>query len=284
MRYYSLAVAAILMFSSAVLAQHSSVASGGSSSASSSSGSSGGTSHVSSSSFGGTSGASHSSGGGSVSHGSNARSSSFVSATSRSGVRGNQPYSAHTIFTPNRGVQAKTAQPEKRSLLSFLRHPFRKPEPKRVPDVRFRVCLKGPCLACPPGQVRTGGGCAGTVVVNNSYNYCSRGEIWSGGNCLLQTRFLDDCSGLRLALDQQAQRMQAADSGQRGACSQGATQECSELTGKAQSEASLYRSLQERYRQCQLRSYSAFPYGSFGYGSPWVEWLFDPQYFGADYR
>ena len=32
-----------------------------------------------------------------------------------------------------------------------------------------------------------------------------------------------------------------------------------ELNGKMQSETNLYRSLQERYRQCQLQSYSTFP-------------------------
>jgi len=283
MRRYNLAGVVILMFTSATLAQHSSAGSGGSSAGSSSSGPPAGGSHVSSSNFSGTSGASHSSVGGSVSHGSSARSSSLGTATSRSCVRGSQLNPSHTTFAPNRGVQAKLAQPEKRSFLSFLRHPFRKPEPKPVPDLRRRICLKGPCLACPAGQVRAGGGCAETAVAKNSYNYCSRGEIWSGGSCLLQTRFLDDCNGLRLALDQQAQRMQAADSAQQAACLPGATQDCSEWTGKAQSEASLYRSLQERYRQCQLRSYDAFSYGRYGNAGQWPGWLFEPAYFGVDY-
>lgn len=309
MRCYNSVAVVMLMFSSAMLAQHSSAGNAGSSGGSSSGGSSSGGSHGSSMSAGGTSGMSHSSGGSSdggfrsssssaagasgparssngssASHGTSARSSSFVTATSRSGVRGNPSYTSNTIFVPNRGTQAKTAQPQKRSLLSFLRHPFRKPESKAVPDLRYRACWRGPCQTCPPGLVKAGSACGGTVVVNNSYNYCSRGEIWSGGACLLQTRFLDDCNGFRLALDQQAQRMQAVDSSQQSACSAGATQDCSELTEKMQSETNLYRSLQERYRQCQLRSYSAFPNGSYGYAGQWPARLFDPQYFGADYR
>lgn len=308
MRCYIVAVAVTLMFSSAILAQHSSAGSAGSSGGSSGTGSSSGGSHGSSLSAGGTSGMSHSSGGssgggfrssssvsgtsgpahssngGSASHGPSARSASFVTAKLRPSARGNQSYTSNSIFVPNRGAQPKPVQPEKRTFLSFLRHPFRKPEAKPVPDLRYRICWRGPCQACPPGQVQVGGACGGKVVVNNSYNYCSHGEIWSGGACLLQTRFLDDCNGFRLALDQQARRMQAADSSQRSACSAGATQDCSELTGKMQSESNLYRSLQDRYRQCQLRSHSAFPNGSYGYARQWPGWLFDPQYFGADYR
>jgi hypothetical protein len=309
MRCYNVAVVVMLIFSSAMLAQHSSAGNAGSSGGSSGSGSSGGGSHGSSLSAGGTSGMGHSSGGssgggfrsssssvsgtsgpahssngGSASHGSSARSASFVTATLRPGARGNQSYTSNTIFVPSRGTHPKTTQPEKRSFLSFLRHASRKPESKPDPDLRYRICWRGPCKACPPGQVQVGGACGGTVVANNSYNYCSHGEIWSGGTCLLGTRFLDDCNGFRLALDQQAQRMQAADSSQQRACSAGATQDCSELTGKMQSETNLYRSLQERYRQCQLRSYSAFPNGNYGYARQWPTWLFDAQYFGVDYR
>jgi hypothetical protein len=57
-----------------------------------------------------------------------------------------------------------------------------------------------------------------------------------------------------------------------------------ELNGKMQTETNLSRSRQERYRQCQLRSYSTFPNGNYGYAGQWPAWLFDPQYFGADYR
>jgi len=279
MRRFTLAIAVILLFSSAMLAQHSS---GVQNSSGSSSGLSGGGSHGSASSFSSTSGTSHSSGGGSVSPGSTARNST----TSHSGASGSQPYNSHTVFTPDRGVQGKTAQPEKKTFLSFLRHPFRKAEPKTVGDLHV-ICWKGSCQTCPAGEVRAGRGCAEKTVTENSYDYCSREQIEGGSSCLLQIRFLDECSGFRAALDQQAQRRQEADSAQQGACSPGATQDCSELSSKAQSEANLYHALQERYRQCQLQSYNRFPIGNYVYGSRWPVWLFDPSYvgyFGADIR
>lgn len=105
-------------------------------------------------------------------------------------------------------------------------------------------------------------------------NFCSSRRVWSGDVCLQQTPFLDACSGLRVTLAQQAQRMQAAESARRDACATGATQECSELTNKAQSEASLYRALQERLRQCEPGSFAASPYGgqSFGiYSQGWID-------------
>jgi hypothetical protein len=77
---------------------------------------------------------------------------------------------------------------------------------------------------------------------------------------LLQTRFVDDCSGLRFAMERQAQRMQAAESAQQSACASAATQECSDLTNTSLSETSLYRALQSRYRQCR-QSITAYPFG-----------------------
>lgn len=67
-------------------------------------------------------------------------------------------------------------------------------------------------------------------------------------------------------MEQQAQRMQAAEAAQ-NACSATATQDCSGLTTAAQSEGSLYRTLQDRYRRCQQRSLGAFPFPAFGFSS-----------------
>jgi hypothetical protein len=77
---------------------------------------------------------------------------------------------------------------------------------------------------------------------------------------LLQTRLVDDCSGLRFAMKRQAQRIQAAESAQQSACVSAATQECSDLTNTSLSETSLYRALQSRYRQCR-QSITAYPFG-----------------------
>ena len=283
MRLSALSLSAVLLCSSPMLAQHSSAGGGGSSSGSSSSASSGGGSHGGSSSFSGNSASSHVSSGGTFSHGSSSHSSNSVSgsAAPNSGVRGSQLHTSQSFREPNRGLQVKTTQPEKRTFFSFLRHPFRKPEPKPAVYLPRPICFRHPCPVCSAGQVRGRGSCGGAVV-NNTDNFCPRWQVWSGGACLLQTRFLDDCTGLRLALDQQARRMQDGESAQQRACTTGLTQECSDLTGKAQSESNLYGSWQERYRQCQLRSYNAFPYGAYGYRGRWPGWLLDPSDFGAD--
>jgi len=110
----------------------------------------------------------------------------------------------------------------------------------------------------------------GARFVRNE-NPCSSRRIWSGDACLQQTLFPDDCSGPRMTLAQQAQRMHAAESARQNACTMGTTQECSELTSKSQSEASLYRALQERLRQCEL----AHPYGGYAFGS-YSQGLIDP--------
>jgi len=67
-------------------------------------------------------------------------------------------------------------------------------------------------------------------------------------------------------MEQQAQRMQAAEAARQSACSTAARQDCSGLTNAAQSEGNLYRTLQDRYRRCQQRSLSAFPFAAFGFG------------------
>ena len=272
MRLSGLSLTAVLLFASFTLAQHSS--GGSSSGGSSSSGSSSGGSHSSSSggssySGGSSGGGSHSSGG-SAAHGSStsqgASGHNSNSPSSHSSAHLSRSSPARTNSAPGAGVRAKFEPPGRRSFFSFLRHPFRKPEPKtdrkpKIAALRRPICFKGPCLICPAGQAN--GVCAG-LVVDHRRNLCSTREIWSGGACLLQTSFLDDCSGMRLALEQQAQRMQAAEGARQSACSAGSREECSDRAGRAQSETSLYETLQERYRMCQRRSRTAYPFSGPG--------------------
>jgi hypothetical protein len=304
---FTLALAVILLFSSPVLAQHSS----GGSSASSGGGSSssgGGGSHSSSSggsSSSGSSGGSHSSGGssshsssspsssshssgGPISHGSSGHSSNSAPASSHSSVREPHSNSAHPVREPNTGMRARTEPAEKRNLFSFLRHPFRRPEPKQGPkaqpvaDLRRPICWRGHCPVCPVGQTRVGGACGGTVAVNNTRNFCPLGEAWNGNACLLQTSYAYDCSALRISLQQQEQRMQSAQAAQQSACSAGPSQDCSDLTSTSQGEASRYRTLQDRYRMCQQRSFTGNPFGRAAGPSYSQGLLFDPLEFELD--
>jgi hypothetical protein len=303
MRLSGLGLATLLFLSSSLFAQHSSTSSGGGSSSSSSSSSGGGGSHSSSSSgtsSSASSGSSHNSGGGGGSHVSSGSSSSHISgggsashvSTTRgakdsgaSHLVGREPLSntVHSNHELNRTSQARTAQPEKRSFLSFLRHPFRKPEPKPKPvsDLRRRVCLTGPCPVCPKGQVAGAGGCGVAPPFHGKdRRYCSSTEVWSGGACLQETRFLDDCSGLRMALQRQAQRLRAAESLEQSACAAGSTQGCSDSTSARQSEDNLYRSLQARYRQCQQRSTTlAYPLRGHAFSAFGSSLMFDPLSF-----
>jgi len=285
MRLSGLSLAVVLLFSSTMLAQHSSGGGGGGGSSTSSGG--GGGSHGGSSGgsvSSGGSGGGHSSGG-SGSHASAGHSSgghSSGSTSSHSGVHGSQTHGPHSILEPNRGVNTRTAPPERRSFFSFLRHPFRKPEPKSEPktklvvDLRRPFCLHAPCPVCPPGQLHAGG--CGSFVVHTRRNYCSASEIWGGGACLLQIPFLDDCSGLRRMMERQAQRMQAAEAARQSACSTAARQDCSDLTSAAESEGNLYRELQSRYRMCQQRSLGAFPFIGFGVSAYSAGLFFDSTF------
>lgn len=244
MRRSSLTVAVVLLFSAVVFAQHSG---GGGSSGGSSGG--GGGSHGGGGSSGASSGG-HSGGSSSSSH------ASASSGSASHGKSGTTPPSTHqsnvrgsSIRVPH-GEAAKAVRPEKRSFFSILRHPFRRQE-KPVTDLRRRVCLNGPCVVCPAGQVSNGrGGCAGGFVANNHWEQCSRAGIWVGDGCLAHTSFLDQCEGLRMAMSQQASRMQRAESTRQAACASGATQECTEQTARSQSEASLFQTFQGKYQQC----------------------------------
>jgi hypothetical protein len=157
------------------------------------------------------------------------------------------------------GLHSRPAQPEKRSFFSFLRHPFHRPPPKPAPDFRRRICLTGPCL-CPPGHK---GGCGVAVIPIRRHGVCSTPQIWSGAACAFQTNMLADCSAIRMLMERQAQRMQAAESIRQNACSAGATQACSDATAAWQSEASFYSSLRARYLRCQQQNGGAFPFSSY---------------------
>lgn len=159
------------------------------------------------------------------------------------------------INTADNRSQARVERPEKRGFFSVLRHPFQKPGRKPVADLWLRSCVRGWCRVCAigaKGKVR----CTETIANNlEPMNFCSHRQIWSGDSCLQQTNFLHACSGLLAVLERQAKRRQAADSAQLSACSAGITQECTEATSRAQSESSLYQSLQEKYQQCRRRAW-----------------------------
>jgi hypothetical protein len=185
-------------------------------------------------------------------------------------------------------MRARTEPAEKRNFFSFLRHPFRRPEPKPVPkahpvaDLKRPICWRGHCPVCPAGQARVGGVCGGTVVADNNRNFCPLGEAWNGNSCLLQTSYDYDCSALRRSLQQQEQRMQLAQAAQQSACSAGPSQDCSDLTSTSQGEASRYRTQQDRYRMCQQRSFNVNPFGRPA-GSRYSQGLlFDPLEFEWD--
>jgi hypothetical protein len=108
------------------------------------------------------------------------------------------------------------------------------------------------------------------VVANSFYRTCSAREVWSGGSCLQQTHFLDDCNGNRVLMEQQWQRLQAAEAARQGACSTGSAQECSDAAAESQTESNLYRQLHDRYLRCRLRRgfpfSSAFSFGGYSAG------------------
>ncbi len=278
MRLSTIGPAAVLLFSTAifstaVLAQHGGGGGGssGSSSSSSSSGWSGGGgggggSHGGSSggsSASGSSGGSHSSGG----------SGSHASSTTGSSGHGSSAHASNSgspsVRGSNSGTRAANQAAPKKTFFSILTYPFRKPAPKPEPttkpvaNLRRPVCVKGLCAVCPTGKA----GCGGATVTSNRRHTCSAGEIWSGGACLQQLHFLDECSALRQMLEQQRQRMQAAEVARQSACSAGSSQECSEETSASEIEAGRYQDLQSRYDQCRMRSPTAYPYSASAFAS-----------------
>jgi hypothetical protein len=271
MRLSSLSFTAVtlLLFSlfsvPTLLAQHGGGGGGGGSSGGgfSGGGSSGGGSHGGGGGSSGASSGGHSSG----SYSSGSHSSGSHSSASHAG--GSSGHANDTSSAPNGprsnaqrirdithvalidpiAAEPAKAAPGKRGFFSFLRHPFRKPE--SVAEFQRPVCWRGVCRVCPIAQVPAAGGCVTPHLFLHS-NLCSHAEIWSGP--CLQTNFLDDCSGLRAAMERQRQRFQAAAATRQNACSFGATQECTDLATQADSEANLYGVLQQKLNQCLARS------------------------------
>jgi hypothetical protein len=170
-------------------------------------------------------------------------------------------------------VSAKIEIQEHKGFLGFLRHPFRKSEPVReikiVGERRHPpFCKGGHCPVCPAGRASCG-------YLYHERTACSSGDLWNGGSCLLQTQFLDKCSGLRMALQRQQQRMAAAESIRRSACAAGSP-DCSSATTAWQSEESLYRTLSARYTQCQRQSTGAYSMGGYGFRGYGPRTSFDP--------
>ena len=77
--------------------------------------------------------------------------------------------------------------------------------------------------------------------------------------------------------------MQAAQAAQQSACSAGPSQDCADLTSTSQSEASRYRTLLDRYRMCQQRSFNVNPFGRAAGSSYSQGRLFDPLEFDLDW-
>lgn len=176
-------------------------------------------------------------------------------------------------------VSAKIEIQEHRGFLGVLRHPFRREpvrEVKIVGELRRPPSCKGShCPVCPAGRASCG-------YLYHERTACSSGELWNGGACLMQTQFLDNCSGLRMTLERQKQRMAAAESMRQNACAAGSP-DCASATTAWQSEESLYRSLSARYLQCQRQSTNAYSMGGYslrGYG-PRIS--FDPLWTESSY-
>jgi len=276
MRLSGLSLAAILLISSAVWAQHSSGGGGGSSGG----GASGGGSHGGgggSSSSGGSSGGQSSGGsgggrssGGGVSQSPNLRGTSARGThsilTGRSGgqeAAANLRYPLHGL---NLAAEVRPAPAEKRSFFSLLRHPFHRPERKPPVEatVVFPACLRGHCGPCPAGTCS----CSAPVVPVQRRRGCWSHGLWNG-DFQWQTELLDNCGGLRFALDQQLRRMQAAESTMQNSCSGAATPGCSDATAAWSSQSGLYRALQARYRSCLAGTATVYPFGGHmivGYG------------------
>jgi hypothetical protein len=246
------AVLVIALFSafplSALLAQHGGGGSSAGSSSASSSASSGGSHGGGGSSSVGSSGG-HSSGG----------SASHASGSHASGSRSSAAHS--TSSHASRTLDEKdNAQPSKRGFVSFLRHPFARhshEKPEHLAQFRHRVCLNGTCRVCPVAQVPGAGGCVTPHIYLRRHDVCSHADVWAGGSCLLQTSFIDDCAGPRMAMEQQARRVREAQAARQSECANLFSQQCADLTNNEQRESSLYQVLQSKYKQCQTRSQGA---------------------------
>jgi len=272
MRLSGLVVASILLVPPALFAQHSSASSSSSSSTSSSA-----SSHSGGSSGGSSGGASHASSSAGASHNSSSGSSSAAgratgghasagggSANPHSPASGspNSTDTTRTIHEPaiNRSPTkekdssaTKTTQPEKKGFLSFLRHPFHKPEPKHkpkpkpepepipvVPDLRA-VCKHKPCAVCPPGQSAGKNGTCVTPSPTLASARCRAGMVWDGAACASTT---DDCAMFSSRAATLANELRGIKGEMQMACSNDpSARQCGELTLSHDGAISRYRML-----------------------------------------
>jgi hypothetical protein len=235
--------------------------SGGSSSSGSSSGS-----HSSGSS---SSASSHGSAGGSSatsSHNSSSSASHLAStgAASHPSVQPLRSTGEHAVREPKTPVEIgkrnpspstklptpkATAPPEKKRFFSFLRHPFRKPEPVQTAKFKRPVpCRKGPCPVCPPGESRNGKGVCVAVVASNqcqpgeSWNVgasgataCQPGTFWNGVSCV-------DYGGRCGSAELVAAELRGLKGQMQAACSSNSSaQQCSDLKQRHEEALSRYR-------------------------------------------
>ena len=283
MRLSSVVVVVVFLFSSVIFAQHSSGGGGGSSG-----GSSGGGSHASSggSSSGSSSHASSSGSGSSHSASSHSSAGSGGSASAHSSTHHPGPSSQGSSAVAkgsrsnllSHSAAAKTAQPGKRSFFSFLRHPFRRSEPKptesdlRKPvckgedckkpapeppgtsalvesDLRRPVC-KGKACACPPGEVQgknrgcvaaptNNSPCAVGQVCADSAHQCSANAYWNGTTCVARQT---DCATINARAASMASEVRAARAQMQSACSNDSSAQ------KCGGEKQNYDGAVERYR------------------------------------
>ena len=260
MRLSGLAVAVVLLFSSAVLAQHSSA---GGSSSGGSSGSSGSSHSSSFSSSSGSSGGHSAGGSSSSSHGTGSGSSRSSSSVGRGGNLSSSP-SARA-----------SAQPEKRTFVSHIFHPFRKTQAQLVQaDFRRPICTKGHCV-CPGGGTTGKNGACSTAPLRTER--CNAGAFWNGGACVGLTDYrVNDCAALQRLMEQQAGRMRMAENSRLDTCSGGpGAQECGELTTRSADESARYRALQQQYEQCRRRQFTSNRYG-FSFANYGAAGLRDP--------
>jgi hypothetical protein len=174
MRFSTLAMASILLASTALLAQRSSGGGGGSHGGSYSGGSAGSTSSASS----------HTS-------------SSAVSHVSNSSI------ASHSAASSKSPSTKAGATPEKQNSRSFF-HPFRKANPVQTAELKGpSLCLRGACAGCPRGQLRGGSGACGIAS-----NACPAGRPWNGFACGAQGLF-NDCNMLARELAEQRLQMQS---------------------------------------------------------------------------
>ena len=256
MRLSGVFFAALLLLSASMMAQRFS--GGGSTGGSSGGGSHGGSSGASfSSSSGGHSGGDYSS------HISSSHGTSVSAPRSVGKESGGNESAPH--FSHSNGVETNSAHPEKKTFFSFWRHPFHKPQPKAVAYDRRPGCGKRPCPVCPAGSLR-GGHCGAPPT--HLIHSCSAGHFRTAGDCLLNASFVDDCGALRMMMERQRQAMETAESARIARCATGWVNQCMESSQRAGSEADLYTSLSERYRQCRQGSFGTFRgFSTFGFST-----------------